>query len=69
MGYVIQINAYADWERTYFVQGYDETEAVRKAYDMFRGTMSCVLPDTLEEALKSNGIWIDIRACVDQIIL
>ena len=36
MGFAIKISAYGEWERTYFVQGYDETEAKLKAFRMLR---------------------------------
>lgn len=69
MGLVIKITAYHDWERTYFVQSLDETEAKEKAFKMFKQSSSCYLPDTLEEAEKCEGIYIEIVTEVEQIIL
>lgn len=69
MGLVIKITAYYDWERIYFVQSLDETEAKEKVFKMFKQLASCVLPDTLEEAEKCDGIYIDIITEVEQIIL
>ncbi len=69
MGLVIEISAYADWERTYFVQELDATEAKRKAFSMFKKTSSCYLPETLEEAEADDGIFIGVICKVEQIIL
>lgn len=69
MGLVIKITAYYDWKRTYFVQSLDETEAKEKAFKMFKQSSSCYLPDTLEEAEKSEGIYIEVVTEVEQIIL
>lgn len=69
MGFVINICAYWDWDRTYFVQSMCETESKEKAYKMFRQTMSCHLPDTLEGAENDDGISIEIVAKVEQIII
>lgn len=69
MGLVIRISAYADWERTYFVQELDAIEAKRKAFDMFKKTMSCYLPETVEEAEVDDCIIIEAIGEVEQIIL
>lgn len=69
MGLVIKITAYYDWERIYFVQSLDETEAKEKAFKMFKQLVNCCLPDTLEEAEKNEGIYIEIITEVEQIIL
>lgn len=69
MGLIIQISAYADWERTYFVQELDVSEAKRKAFNMFKKTTSCYLPETVEEAEAGDGIFIEVICEVEQIIL
>ncbi|MBQ2397136.1 MAG: hypothetical protein II304_08915 [Bacteroidales bacterium] len=69
MGIVIRICAYGEWERIYFVQSCNESEAKEKAYEMFKQTMSCYLPDTLELAETNDGFFIEIVAEVEQIIL
>ena len=69
MGLIITICFYYDWNRTYFVQDLDEVAAKRKAFKMFKHTMGCYLPDTLEEAEKDDGFSIEIVATVEQIIL
>lgn len=71
MGFVIKINVCDKWIRSYFVQEIDEELAKEKAYYMFRKTMSCYLPDTLEEAEQNNNynLSIDLIEEVDQIIL
>ncbi len=69
MGLVIRISAYADWECTYFVQELDITEAKRKAFDMFKKTMSCYLPETVEVAEAEESIFIELLCEVEQIIL
>ena len=62
MGLVINIFAYGDWERIYFVQSIDEQEAKEKAFKMFKQTTSCYLPDTLEEAEKDDGFCVEVVA-------
>ena len=57
MGLVIKISFCYDWERIYFVQDLNETEAKEKAFKMFKDTMSCYLPDTLEEAERIVEQW------------
>lgn len=69
MGVVVNIWAYGDWERTYFVQDTDKESAKQKAFKMFKMTTSCALPDTLEELDNDSGFSIDVVAEVDQIIL
>jgi hypothetical protein len=69
MGLVINIWAYGDWERTYFVQDLDREMAKEKAFKMFKQTMSCSLPATLEELENDSGFSIEIIAEVEQIIL
>lgn len=69
MGLVIEISFCCDWKCVYFVQNTDEAEAKEKAYKMFKQTMSCHLPDTLEEAIKDDRFLIEILAEVEQIIL
>lgn len=69
MGLVIEIWAYGDWQRTYFVQDLDEMSAKEKAFKMFKQTTSCALPDTLEELENDSGFSIEVIAEVDQIIL
>ena len=69
MGLVIRIDAYADWTRTYFVQELDVSEAKRKAFDMFKKTVSCYLPETVEEAETDDAILIEVIGEVEQIIL
>lgn len=69
MGLVIKVFAYYDWQQIYFVQNMDEQEAKEKAFKMFKQTMTCYLPDTLEEAEKRDGFYIEIIEKVDQIIL
>ena len=69
MGIVIAIKVGYTWERTYFVQSMDEQEAKEKAYKMFKQTMSCSLPDTLEEAENDEGFFMEVLATVEQIII
>ena len=69
MGLVIIIRFCYDWERTYFVQTLDEEEAKEKAFKMFKQLMSCHLPDTLCEADKDDGFYIEVKARVEQIIV
>ena len=69
MGLVIEISFCYDWKCTYFVQNMDEKEAKERAFKMFRQTMSCHLPDTLEEVEKDENFLIEIIAEVEQIIL
>lgn len=69
MGLVVKISAYYDWEATYFVQTLDETEAKEKAYKIFKQSMSCYLPDTLEEAENNDGIYIEIVTTINHILI
>lgn len=69
MGLVIEISAYADWKSTYFVQELDVSEAKRKAYNMFKKSSSCYLPETLEEAECDRCIFVEVICEVEQIIL
>ena len=69
MGIVIKISFCYDWERTYFVQELNREEAKRKAYKMFKSTMSCALPETLEEAEQDDNFFMEIVTEVEQIIL
>lgn len=69
MGIVIFIKVSYKWERTYFVQSMDEHEAKEKAYKMFKQTMTCMLPDTLEEAEADEGFFMEVLAVVEQIII
>lgn len=69
MGLVIKISYCYDWERIYFVQDLNIERAKQKAFDMFKNTTSCWLPDTLEEAEKDDSFVIDIITEVEQIIL
>lgn len=70
MGFVITIKVCSDWERTYFVQSMDEQEAKEKTFKMFRQTMSCWIPDTLQEAEEADeGFYMEVLAIVDQIII
>ena len=45
-----------------------EQESKEKAFKMFKQTVSCYLLDTLEEANKNNGFYIEVVARVEQII-
>lgn len=69
MGLVIKIDYCYDWNRVYFVQNMDETEAKEKAFKMFKQTMSCYLPETLEEAIKDDRFSIKVITEVEQIII
>lgn len=70
MGLIVKVVAYYEWQTTYFVQCMDEQEAKEKAFRMFKQTVSCYLPDTLEEAEKNeDSFYIDIITSIDQIIL
>lgn len=69
MGLVIEISFCYDWYRTYFVQNLNEKEAKEKAFKMFKQTMSCYLPDTLEEAIKDDSFSIEVIAEIEQIII
>lgn len=69
MGLVIEVSFCCDWKCVYFVQNMDEIEAKEKVFKMFKQTMSCHLPDTLEEAIKDDRFFIEILAEVEQIIL
>ena len=44
-------------------------EAKQKAYKMFKSTMSCTLPETLEEAEQDDSFYLEVIADVEQIIL
>lgn len=69
MGIVIKIGFCYDWERVYFVQELNREEAKQKAYKMFKSTMSCALPETLEEAERDDSFYLEVIADVEQIIL
>lgn len=69
MGLVIEISFSFDWSRTYFVQNINEEEAKEKAFKMFKQTMSCHLPDTLEEAVKDDRFFIEVITEVEQIVI
>ncbi len=69
MGLVVNIDYCYKWECTYFVQSMDETEAKEKAFKIFKQTMNCYLPDTIEEAEKDDSFSIRIVAEVEHIIL
>lgn len=69
MGLVVKISAYYDWEATYFVQTLNETEAKEKAYKIFKQSMSCSLPDTLEQAENNNNIYIEIVTTIDHVLI
>lgn len=69
MGLVIRISAYGIWDRTYFVQEFDEIEAKEKAFKAFKQTMSCYVPFTLEEFENDDGCCIEVVAEVEQIVL
>lgn len=70
MGFAIRVGAYgAEWETTYFVQGANELRAKKRAFEMFKETVSCVLPDTIEEAEQDDNIYIEVLATIEQIIL
>lgn len=69
MGLVIEISAYARWECTYFVQDLDEKRAKEKVFKMFKQTVSCCLPDTLEELECDDRFCIEVVAKIEEIIL
>lgn len=69
MGLVIEISYCYDWKRIYFVQDLNIEHAKQKAFDMFKNTMSCWLPDTLEEAENDDRFTITVLTEVEQIIL
>lgn len=69
MGLVVRISAYGTWNRTYFVQEFDELEAKEKAFKAFKQTMSCYVPFTLEEFENDDGCFIEVVAEVEQIVL
>lgn len=69
MGLVIKVFAYYDWQQVYFVQCMNEKEAKEKAFRMFKQITSCYLPNTLEEAEKLDGFYIEVIEKVNQIIL
>ncbi len=69
MGFAIRISAYGEWERIYFVQECNELKAREKVFNMFKGTASCRLPETLEETEQDDGIYIETLATIEQIIL
>ena len=68
MGFCIKISACYEWSCTYFVQGANEQNAIERAYNMFKDTVSYNCPNTLSEALSSDSISIDVLAEVEQII-
>lgn len=47
----------------------DKTSAKEKAFKMFKQTMRCYLPETLEELENEDGFYIEVVAEVEQIIL
>ena len=69
MGFCIKISACYEWSCTYFVQGANEENAIKRAYKMFRDTVSYCCPDTLEDARESESISIKVLAEVEQIII
>lgn len=69
MGLVIKISFYYKWEQTYFVQSLNTDEARKKAFKMFKESMGCTLPDTLDEAEKDESFSIEIITKIEQIIL
>ncbi len=69
MGFAIMISFSYKWERVYFVQECDEQRAKEKAFNMFKGTMGCHLPETLEDANQNDGFYIETLATIEQIIL
>ena len=69
MGYAVEVSAYYDWRCTYFVQTPYEEEAKRKAYAMAKGTFSCYMPETLEEAEQDKGVYVEVLAKIERIIL
>ena len=69
MGLVIRISAYGTWDRTYFVQDFDESDAKEKAFNIFKQTMSCYVPFNLEEFENDEGCLIEVIAEVEQIVL
>lgn len=68
MGYMIEIDVCGKWHCTYFVQCMEEETAKKKAYKMFRDTVSCTLPATLKEAEKDDSFFIESKQ-IYQIIL
>lgn len=38
---------------TYFVQGANKDNAIKRAYEMFRDSSSCCCPSTVEKALMT----------------
>lgn len=69
MGIVIRIGFGYKWEETYFVQCMNEELAKEKAFNMFKETHSCYLPNTIEEADKDDNFYIEVVGKVTQIIL
>lgn len=69
MGFCIKINYCYDWECTYFVQGSNKDNAIKRAYEMFRDSSSCCCPSTVEKALNDDSTSIDVLAVVEQIII
>ena len=69
MGLVVKIDAYYDWSCTYLVQTLDKTEAKEKAFKMFKQSVCCCLPDTLEEAEMDDGVSIEIIAEVEHVLI
>lgn len=69
MGFAVKVSAYFDWSCTYFVQTPYKEEAKRKAYEMAKGTFSCYMPKTIEEAENDEGICIEVLAEIERIIL
>jgi hypothetical protein len=51
------------------VQELDVTKAKRRAFDRFKKTVSCYLPETVEEAETEDSIFIEVICEVEQIIL
>ena len=69
MGFCIKISACYEWSCTYFVQGANEENAIKRAYEMFRDSVSYCCPSTLEEAREGESISIKVLAEVEQIII
>lgn len=69
MGFCIKISACYEWSCTYFVQGANEENAIKRAYEMFRDSVSYNCPKTLEEAREGESISIKVLAEVEQIII
>lgn len=68
MGIAVTINAYFDNVRTYLVKTASAEVAKVLAYHKAKEDFPVSMPDTLQEAEATDGIFISVLGYVDEII-